>query len=126
MGYPQIFYKKESFEIIGCAMRVHTELGNGFLESVYQEALAMEFEETKIPFCKEQSIPVYYNGKLLQKKFIADFICHEEIIVELKAVAAICEEHHLQVYNYLKATGCKLGILINFGSKSLEFKRIVK
>ncbi|MES2798693.1 MAG: GxxExxY protein [Bacteroidota bacterium] len=125
MDYPKLYFKKESFEIIGCAMRVHSELGSGFLESVYQEAFAIELEEIEIPFEKEKSIPVYYKEKPLRKKFVADFICHQEIIVELKAVESICEEHTLQVYNYLNATGCKLGLLINFGSKSLEFRRIV-
>lgn len=125
MNYPKIYFRKESFDIIGCAMRVHNELGNGFLEAVYQEALEMEFLDSEIPFIREKSIDVFYKNKLLRKKYIADFVCHDEIIIELKASEKLCDEHTSQVLNYLKATKSKLGILINFGSDSLEFKRIV-
>lgn len=125
MNYEDLYLKEEAFEIIGCAMRVHRELGNGFLESVYQEALSIELNEGNIPFVKEKSIPIYYKDSLLQKKFVADFICYNQVVLELKATDSINDEHISQVLNYLKATGNKLGILINFGSKSLQFKRII-
>jgi GxxExxY protein len=125
MSNTKIYFRKESFDIIGCAMRVHNELGNGFLEAVYQEALEIEFLASEIPFAKEKLIDVHYKGKLLKKKYIADFVCYDHIIIELKATETFCDEHISQVINYLKATKLKLGILINFGSDSLEFKRIV-
>ena len=105
-------------------MTVHRELGCGFLEAVYQEALAREFNEAGIPFKQEESLKIYYKGKPLEKEYIADFVCFEKIIVELKAVSDLTDEHLAQVYNYLKATDMKLGMLINFGKKSLEYKRI--
>lgn len=126
MNYKELYLKDEAFEIVGCAMRVHRELGNGFLESVYQEALSIELKESNIPYVKEKLLPIYYKDNLLQKKYIADFICHGQIVVELKATESICDEHISQVLNYLKATGNKLGILINFGSKSLQFKRVIR
>lgn len=106
-------------------MEVHKTLGPGFLEPVYQEALTLELTEAKIPFIKEKTLNVWYKEKLLNKKYIADFVCFDEIIVELKAVESLCPEHIAQVLNYLKTTGKKLGLLINFGSKSLQYKRVI-
>jgi GxxExxY protein len=106
-------------------MEVHRELGGGFLEAVYQEALSLEFNENSIPFLQEKMIDIYYKDKLLNKKYICDFICYNEIIIELKAVDKLKSEHTAQVLNYLKATNMKLGLLINFGGKSLEYKRLV-
>ena len=120
-----IVYKEESYSIIGACMEVHSELGCGFLESVYQEALEITFNEYRIPFIKEAEININFKNKVLDKKYYADFICYNKIILELKAVSALTEIHEAQVFNYLKATGYKLGILVNFGEKSLVYKRIV-
>jgi GxxExxY protein len=121
-----IFYQNESYKIIGAAMNVHNELGCGFLESVYQEALEIELEYLKIPFRREAILTIDYKGIRLKKEYIADFICFEKIVVEIKAVSELDNIHEAQVFNYLKATGFKLGILINFGEESLAYKRIVK
>lgn len=120
-----LIFKEESYNIIGAAIDVHNELGNGFLEAIYQEALETEFINKKIPYKREVSLPVYYRGKLLSKSYIADFICYEKIILELKALSAILPEHKAQVINYLKATNFRLGIIINFGEKSLKHHRLI-
>ncbi|HYX07760.1 MAG TPA: GxxExxY protein, partial [Bacteroidales bacterium] len=120
-----ILYKEESYAIIGACMEVHSELGPGFLEPVYQEALEIEFKQNNIPFEKEKPLAIQYKDQFLQKRYIADFICFEKIIIELKALSQLTSEHTAQVLNYLKATHLKLGLLVNFGAKSLEYKRIV-
>jgi GxxExxY protein len=120
-----LIYKNESYNIIGAAMEVHKELGKGFLESVYQEALEIEFLALNIPFTRESNIPIHYKNRMLSKYFVSDFICYDKIILELKAISEITPEHTSQVFNYLKATGYKLGILINFGAISLQYKRVV-
>jgi GxxExxY protein len=119
----ELIYKEEAFKIIGACMEVYNNLGSGFLESVYQEALAREFSEKKIPFVEQWGIDVYYKGELLQKKFFADFICFDNIIIEIKAMEGIVPEHEAQLINYLKATKKPLGLLINFGASKLQYKR---
>ena len=121
-----IIYKEEVYDIIGCCMEVHKELGNGFLEAVYHEALEFEFQEKGISNLHEKPLSIYYKGRKLKKEYIPDFVCFDEIIVELKCVDEICSEHVSQVLNYLKATGFRLGLLVNFGSESLTWKRLVK
>jgi GxxExxY protein len=121
-----LYLKNECFQIIGCAMEVHRELGNGFLEAVYQEALSIEFNAKNIPNNAQANIDIFYKERLLDKKYISDFICFEEIIIELKVVEKLKSEHYAQLLNYLKATNCKLGILINFGTTSLEYKRVIR
>lgn len=120
-----ILYKNETYEIIGAAFEVHKELKNGFLESVYQEALEKEFSIRGIQFEREALINIYYKGEKLEKFYKADFICYNEIIIELKALSDLTSEHESQLINYLKATNKKLGILINFGKPSLQYKRII-
>jgi len=120
-----VYYKNESFQIIGAAMEVHRTLGHGFLEKVYHEALQIEFLKRKIDFVKEYKLPIYYKDTELSVLYSADFICYGKIILEIKALSELSSDHTAQVLNYLKATKMKLGILVNFGSKSLEFKRIV-
>lgn len=115
----------ETYEIIGPSMSVHNELGAGFLESVYQEALEMEFQTKGIPYCKEKELPVFYQGKQLKTYFKADFICYGAIIVELKALQQLSGNEMAQVINYLKASGLSRGLLINFGSRQLQYKRLV-
>ena len=120
-----ILFKTESYRIIGACMEVHNVLGAGFLEPVYQEALAYEFNLQNIPFEREKQLTIRYKDIELEKMYSADFVCYDKIILELKALSALTSEHEAQVLNYLKATGYKLGILVNFGAKTLEYKRLV-
>lgn len=119
-----ILFKKESYNIVGAALEVHKLLGCGFVETVYQEALENELLFQDIPFEREKTFEIVYKGVVLEKKFRADFVCYDSIIVELKAVSELSKESYIQVYNYLKASGLRLGLLINFGLPSLEVKRI--
>lgn len=121
----EYLYKQECYDIIGAAMEVHNELGHGFLEPVYQEALSIVFQESGIPYIKEQVLEIHFKGRHLNKKYVADFICYDEVIVELKAMENLAPEHIAQVLNYLKATGKKLGLLINFGTSKLQYKRVI-
>ena len=116
---------RQTHAIIGAAMEVHRELGSGFLEAVYQEALAIEFAARSVLFVREKELPVYCKGKLLPCSYRADFVCYDEVIVELKALKAITGADQAQLLNYLKATGLGRGLLLNFGRPSLEFKRLV-
>ena len=107
-------------------MKVHKVLGAGFLEAVYQEAFEIELQRRGIPYKREQETRVVYDGIELQQKYKADFICYDDIVVELKATSSLEDVHYAQVLNYLKATGCKLGLLISFGrQEELLWKRIV-
>ena len=106
-------------------MEVHKDLGCGFLEAVYQEALGREFADQGIPFESQPVIQIAYKGKLLDKTYQPDFVCFDEVIVEIKAIAGLSGIEEAQLINYLKATGIKVGLLINFGLKSLEHKRFV-
>lgn len=114
-----------TYKIIGCAMNVHKELGCGFLESVYQEALEHEFILAKIPYKKEKRINIFYKGKQLENYYRVDFICFDSIIVEIKALKTLSGIDKAQIINYLKATKLEKGLLINFGTKSLEYKRYI-
>jgi len=116
---------ERTYKIIGAAMEVHKELGCGFLEGVYQEALGREFSLQRIPNKAQPIIDILYKGVLLEKKYQPDFVCFEEIIVEIKAISSLSGVEEAQIINYLKATGLKIGLLINFGAKSLEHKRFV-
>lgn len=106
-------------------MEVHRVLGNGFSEPVYQRALAVEFKRRRIPFEYEVCLPIFYKGILLEASYRADFICYGEIIVELKALTTLCGTEEAQIINYLKATNFRVGLLLNFGTPSLEFRRFV-
>ena len=121
----EFLYKSEGYEIIGACYEVHRYLGAGFLEAVYQEALAIEFDMRSIPYEREKRLTVFYKEKELNKTYNADFICYNLIIVELKALSELTGEHESQLLNYLKATGIKVGYLVNFGEKSLKFKRMI-
>lgn len=116
-------YSDKTYKIIGAAMEVHKQLGKGFLEAVYGEALAMECAERNIPFVKEHKIGVFYKGKTLQQFYVADFVCWDSIIVESKALDNLTPSHSSQLINYLKATKTEVGLLINFGEDSLTYKR---
>jgi GxxExxY protein len=118
-------YKEECYKIIGSAMDVHRELGFGFLEAVYQEALALVFDEKKIPYIKEKVLDIYFKNKLLTKKYVADFVCYDNVIVELKASDGLTDADTAQVLNYLKATKNRIGLLLNFGTPSLQKRRVI-
>ena len=120
-----IIYKEESYKIIGACMKVHSNLGSGFLEAVYQEALEDEFLLQKIPFERQVKLRIYYDGKLLKKFYKADFVCYDKIIVEIKSAQFLHQDQRKQTLNYVKATQYKLGILVNFGQSSLVYKRLV-
>ena len=120
----RLLYKEESYAIIGAMFAVHKELGAGFLERVYQDALEYEFQERGIPYEREKEIRVMYKGKPLGEPYRADFICYDKIIVELKSVKELEKLHNAQVINYLKITGFKLGILVNFCDLYLHPQRI--
>ncbi|MDR1304590.1 MAG: GxxExxY protein [Verrucomicrobiales bacterium] len=114
-----------TYAIIGAAMAVHGELGCGFLEVVYQEALAREFAGREIPFRREVELPVYYRGQALPVYYKADFFCFDAVVVELKALACLSTVEEAQVINYLKASRLRKGLLLNFGAKQLQYKRLV-
>ena len=114
-----------TYQIIGAALEVHRHLGGGFLEVVYGDALEIEFQERGIPYQREKELQIYYKDRVLPHYYKADFICFDSIVVELKAVENLTVESQAQVLNYLAATGCKVGLLLNFGRRSLEKKRFV-
>ena len=116
---------KKTFAIIGAAMEVHKELGSGFLEAVYQEALEREFTYQEMPYKSQPPVRIKYKGEPLKKKYEPDFICYDKVIVEIKAMDKLSSNEHAQIINYLKASELKVGLLINFGAKSLEHKRFV-
>jgi GxxExxY protein len=123
----EIVYKKESYAIIGACFEVYNQKGCGFLEPVYQECLAIEFEYQRIPAIAKPSLVLSYRGRILKQTYEPDYVCFEKIIVELKAVSALADEHRAQLLNYLHATGFELGILVNFGHyPGLEHERIAK
>jgi len=119
-----LLYSDLTREIIGAAMEVHRTLGSGFLESVYEEALAIEFDLRKVRYERQKGIDVFYKG-LLAKQFVCDFLVGEKVLVELKALKTITGVEEAQILNYLRATGLEVGLLINFGEQSLKYKRLV-
>ena len=122
----ELIFKDEVYTIMGAAMDVQRELGSGFLESVYQESMQMELPSRQVPFESQRTLRIRYKGEMLKKEFIADLICFGKIQVELKAQESLSGREEAQVLNYLKATGIKVGLVINFGSHpNLEWKRLV-
>lgn len=121
----ELICKEECYKIVGACMTVHRELGHGFLEAIYQEALAVEMKSMGIRFDREMEIKVLYKGVALSKLYKADFICYDKIIIELKALSCLTNEHVAQLLNYMKATKLRVGLLVNFGSPSLEHHKYV-
>ena len=119
-----VLHKELSYRVVGCAQGVHRELGPGFPEGVYHKALSHEMAQAKIPFETEKAVDVFYDG-VLCGEFRIDLLVDEKIVLELKALTALSDEHLAQAISYLKATGLRLAILINFGRKSLETRRVV-
>ena len=115
-----------TYAIIGAAMEVHRQLGCGFLEAVYQEALELELAARSVPFRRQLSLPVHYKGHEIKCSYCADFICFDQIIVEIKALGKLTGIEEAQIINYLKATGLEIGLLVNFGARSLEYRRFIR
>lgn len=120
-----LLFKDEVYRIVGAAFDVHKEMGPGFLEAVYQEALAIEFQARGIPFEKEKWMLLRYKDRQLEKRYRADFLCYDKIVVELKALPHLSGNEQATIINYLKASQTKLAVLLNFGRPSLEWKRFV-
>jgi GxxExxY protein len=120
----QKFDDEHTYAVIGAAMTVHAELGFGFLEGVYREALALEFRFRGIPFDSEVALTVAYRGIQLLTRYRVDFLCYDSVVVEVKAMPEIAAAHQRQVVNYLKAARRTKGLLFNFGTPSLDFRRI--
>lgn len=123
----EIEYKEESFRIVRACFEAYNDKGCGFLESVYQECLEIELSLQNIPFQAQKELVLAYKGKTLRQVYKPDFICFDSIIVKLKVVSILTDEHRAQIHNYLKATGMRLGLLVNFGHyPKLEYERIVR
>lgn len=122
-----IIFEEESYRIMGACFEVYKEKGCGFLEAVYQECLEMELAIQEIPFRTRVSLALRYKERPLKQKYECDLVCFEKILVELKAIKELHDEHRAQVHNYLKATGFRLGLLVNFGHfPKLQYERIVR
>ena len=119
-------YPNESYKINGAIFEVHKHLGPGLLEKVYQEAFERELKLQGIPFEREKSFTIWYKGEELEQKYVADFVCYDKIVVELKAVDELQPVHTAQVINYLSITGYKLGLLVNFNAEKIKPERIVR
>jgi GxxExxY protein len=122
----ELLFKEEVYAIVGAAMETYNQLGPGFLEAVYQEALELELEERGIPFHPQQELNILYKGRKLKKTYITDFLAYDKIMVEIKALNHLTPNEVSQLINQMKATGCKVGVLINFGHEdSLEWRRYI-
>ena len=122
-----LLFEKETYQILGACFEVYKEKGSGFLEAVYQECLAIEFELQGIPFQSKAKLQLTYKGHVLKKVYVPDFICFDKIIIELKALSDLADKHRAQVHNYLKATGQRVGLLVNFGHyPKIEHERIIR
>lgn len=119
----ELIFKEQSYKIIGCCFEVYNELGPGFLEAVYQEALSIEFQKQAVPFIAQAEMNIYYKGIELKKKYYPDFLCYDNIILEIKAMENLSPADEAQILNYLKGTKKPLGLLVNFGAEKLQHKR---
>ena len=121
----EFLYKELTYKIIGIAMEIHREMKSGYQEAVYEEIMCKELKKAKISFENQVKLDIYYKGEKLRKKYQADFIIDKKVLVELKGISRITDIERAQVINYLKATGIKIGLIINFGAKSIEWERVV-
>ena len=124
-GRDELIYSDETYGIIGLCMKVHRELGPGFLEPVYQEAFEILLKAEGIPYRRECPMPIYFLGQRLKKDYYADFVCYDKIILEFKAVSSLTSVHEAQLMNYLKASKMRLGLLCNFAQASFVHRRLV-
>ena len=123
----ELVYKDESYAIMGACFEVYKEMGCGYLEAVYQECLATELRIQGIDFREREALSLTYKQSMLCQKYVPDFVCYNKILIEIKAVTRLDDSHRAQVHNYLKATGFKLGLLVNFGHyPKVEWERIVR
>lgn len=120
-----LIHKNESYFVVGLCMNIHNELGKGFSEAIYQDALEIELKDNGVPYQKEHKYPVLYKGKTLRHYYYADFVVDNKIILELKAVEKITQSHIKQTLNYLAVSKLKLGLIVNFGEDSLNYRRVV-
>jgi GxxExxY protein len=124
---PEILLKDEVYAIVGAAIEVHKEMGSGFLEAIYQEGMELELSDRGIPYTPQELLQVRYKGRLLKKYYLADFICFGSVLVEIKAIEKISGREESQMLNYLKATGLRAGIILNFGKDGLlDWKRMIR
>ncbi len=124
--HEKVLYREECYSIQGAVFEVYREMGCGFLESVYQECMELELIKRNIPFVAQKELQLFYKGEQLQQKYKPDLICYDKVVVEIKAVKEIAPEHKAQIFNYLKATGMKLGLLVNFGNyPKAKIERII-
>lgn len=121
----ELIYKEETFKLVGFCMEIHRELGKGHEEVIYKDALVVELGRTSIPFAREKRYEVSYKGVILPHYYYADFVVWEEILFEAKAVEKLTDSHVKQVLNYLAAAKFRLGLLVNFGGNSLEWRRVI-
>ena len=121
----QHYKEAETYKIIGICMEVHRNLGPGLLEIIYKDALELELKENNIPFEREKEYSIEYKGKILPHKFYADFIINEDIVLEVKAIKEFSSEHIAQILNYIKLSSSEVGLLVNFQTKSLQYKRYI-
>ena len=125
MAETKLVLEEETYKVIGACINVHKKLGNGFSEAVYQEALVKELSKATIPFEQQKKLSIYYDGSRLNKHFVADFVCFEKILVEIKSMDFLNSNIKQQALNYLKSTNLEVGLLINFGENSLTWKRFI-
>jgi GxxExxY protein len=120
-----LLYREEVFKLVGFCMEIHRELGKGHNEVIYKDALVVELTRAGIPFLREKAFKITYKGALLAHDYFADFVIWDKVLLEVKAVEKLIEPHSKQVLNYLAASKLRLGLLVNFGSDSLDWKRVV-
>lgn len=121
----KLLFEDETFKVIGACIKVHKKLGSGFTEAVYQKALEKEFLNADIPFEQQKKLPIYYDGELLDEFFVADFVCYSNVLLEIKSVPAIQDQMKQHVLNFLKSSNLEVGMLLNFGEKTLKWKRLI-
>jgi GxxExxY protein len=121
----ELLFKEESYRIIGVCMKIHNTLGLGLKEINYKDAMEIDFIEDEIPFAREKKFTVKYKGKILKNPYVADFVVYDSIVLEIKSASTIIDTHIAQAISYLSISGLKLALIINFGEKSLTYKRII-